>query len=294
MGHVTVSHAAIDTEVGFVGLGNMGLPMARNLLDAGVNVSGFDLDTDRLEKFEQAGGDPAADLTGIADCEIVMVSLRSPDQVRQVSDELFGNMDPDSIFVDMSTIDPLTTKQIAEIGEDNGISVVDAPVSGGVVGAEEGTLSIIVGGDDDDIAAVRELFEVLAEDVFHVGSTGAGQTVKLANQILIGAQAAIVGEAFRFGEANGIDSAVLYDVLSKSAGSSWILEEKGRRIVEDDFEPGFDINLQYKDLKLSQEVAQELDVPMYMLSTAVEEYVQARREGLGNQDHTAMYKLFND
>lgn len=288
-----MSHTAFETEVGFVGLGNMGLPMASNLLDAGVSVTGYDLDPDRRDSFERAGGQSASGLPEVATCDVVMASLRTPDQVSHVSSELFEHMDGESVFVDMSTIDPLTTEQIAENGADHGIRVVDAPVSGGVVGAQDGSLSIIVGGADDDVEAIEDLLAVLSEDFFHVGPSGAGQTVKLANQILVGAQAALVGEVFRFGEANGIDSEVLHNVLSKSAGRSWVLEEKGQRLLDGDFEPGFDVDLQYKDLKLSQEVAQELNLPMYMLSTAVEEYVQARREGLGDRDHMAMYELFD-
>jgi 3-hydroxyisobutyrate dehydrogenase-like beta-hydroxyacid dehydrogenase len=283
-----------ETEVGFVGLGNMGLPMTENLLEAGVTVTGFDLEPDRLEKFERAGGQPASGLPEVAACDVVMASLRTPNQVRHVSSELFEHMTAGSVFVDLSTIDPLTAEKIAEDGSDHGIRVIDAPVSGGVVGAEDGTLSIIVGGADDDVEAVEDFLDVLSKNVFHVGPSGSGQTVKLANQILIGAQAALVGEVFRFGEANDIDPSVLHDVLSQSAGSSWVLEEKGQRLIDDDFDPGFDVDLQYKDLRLAQDVAQELDVPMYLLATAVEEYVQARREGLGDRDHMAMYKLFGN
>lgn len=288
-----MSHTPIEREVGFVGLGNMGLPMASNLIEAGVSVTGYDLDPDRREALERAGGQAASGLAEVGTYDVVMASLRTPDQVSHVTSELFEHMDAGSTFVDMSSIDPLTTEQIAENGAGHGINVVDAPVSGGVVGAQDGTLSIIVGGEDDDVEAIDGLLEVLSEDIFHVGPSGAGQTVKLANQILVGSQAALVGEVFRFGEANGIDPEVLHDVLTKSAGSSWVLEEKGQRLLDGDFEPGFDVDLQYKDLKLSQEVAQELDLPMYMLSTAVEEYVQARRNGLGDRDHMAMYKLFD-
>lgn len=272
----------------------MGLPMTENLLEAGVTVTGFDLDEERLEEFDRAGGQPASGLPEVATCDVVMASLRTPDQVRHVSGELFEHMAADSVFVDLSTIDPLTAEQVAEDGADHGVRVLDAPVSGGVVGAEAGTLSIIVGGADEDIEAVEEYLDVLSESVFHVGPSGSGQTVKLANQVLIGAQAALVGEVFRFGEANDIDPSVLHDVLSQSAGSSWVLEEKGQRLIDDDFEPGFDVDLQYKDLRLAQDVAQELDIPMYLLATAVEEYVQARREGLGDRDHMAMYKLFDN
>lgn len=289
-----MSEPIAETDVGFVGLGNMGLPMATNLVEAGVTVTGYDLDSDRLAEFEAAGGHPASGLSAVAANEVVLTSLRTPDQVRAVTDDLFEEMAAGSIFVDTSSIDPLTTEEVAEKGAERDVRVVDAPVSGGVVGAQEGTLSVIVGGDDEDVDAIEGLLDVLSTDVFRVGPSGAGQTVKLANQILVGAQAALVGETFRFGEANGIDPAVLHDVLSESAGRSWVLEEKGDRLVGGDFEPGFDIDLQYKDLRLAQEVAQQRDLPMYLLSTALEEYVQARREGMGDRDHMAMYELFDN
>lgn len=278
--------------VGFVGLGRMGLPMAINLVEDGVSVVGTDLDEERKRRLEDAGGRTADGIANTVEgAEVAITMLRTPEQVLGVAEELYPAMDDGALHVDMSSIDPLTSETVAELAADYGLRAVDAPVSGGVSGAETGTLSVIVGGDDDDVAEARELFDSMADTVFHVGSNGAGQTVKLANQLLVGAQTALVAEAFRFGDANGIDRETLRDVLTKSAGSSWVLETWGDRYIEEEFEPGFEINLQHKDLKLATEAAVELDVPLPLGAAAMQRYVEAKREGLGDRDVTAVFTL---
>jgi 3-hydroxyisobutyrate dehydrogenase-like beta-hydroxyacid dehydrogenase len=191
----------------------------------------------------------------------------------------------------MSSIDPLTSETVTQLAAENGIRTVDAPVSGGVSGAQAGTLSVIAGGSDDDVAKAKKLFEPMAETVFHVGSTGAGQTVKLANQLLVGAQTMLVAEAFRFGDANDIDRETLRDVLAQSAGSSWVLETWGDRYIEENHQPGFEINLMHKDLRLMAEVAVELNVPIPLASTALQRYVEAKHEGIADRDVTAIFQL---
>lgn len=278
--------------VGFVGLGRMGLPMAENLLQSGVDVVGTDIDEDRKRQLEESGGETADSVADtVADADVAITVLRTPDQVLSVAEELLPAMREGSIYLDMSSIDPLTSETVAELASDYGVRTIDAPVSGGVSGAENGTLSVIAGGDEDDIDEVRPLLDAMAATVFHVGSTGAGQTAKLANQLLVGAQTALVAEAFRFGDANGLDRETLRDVLVESAGSSWVLETWGDRYIEEDFEPGFEVDLQHKDLKLMLESAVELDVPVPLAAAAMQRYVEARREGLGSQDVTAVFQL---
>lgn len=278
--------------VGFVGLGRMGLPMAENLLQSGVDVVGTDIDEDRKRQLEESGGETADSVADtVADADVAITVLRTPEQVLSVAEELLPAMQEGSIYLDMSSIDPLTSETVAELASDYGVRTIDAPVSGGVSGAKNGTLSVIAGGDEDDLDEVRPLLDAMAETVFHVGSTGAGQTAKLANQLLVGAQTALVAEAFRFGDANGLDRETLRDVLVESAGSSWVLETWGDRYIEEDFEPGFEVDLQHKDLKLMLESAVELDVPVPLAAAAMQRYVEARREGLGSQDVTAVFQL---
>lgn len=278
--------------VGFVGLGRMGLPMAVNLVEDGVDVVGTDLDEERMRRLEDAGGRTSDGVAAaVADADVAITVLRTPEQVLTVAEELLPAMDEGSLYVDMSSIDPLTSESVAELAAEYGVRTIDAPVSGGVSGAEAGTLSIIVGGADDDVAEAERLFEPMAETVFHVGSNGAGQTAKLANQLLVGAQTVLVAEAFQFGDANGIDRETLRDVLVESAGSSWVLEAWGDRFIEEEFEPGFEINLQHKDLRLATEAAVELDVPLPLGAAAMQTYVEAKREGLGDRDVTAVLQL---
>ncbi|WP_418286437.1 NAD(P)-dependent oxidoreductase [Halorubrum sp. DTA46] len=278
--------------VGFVGLGRMGLPMARNLVEDGFDVVGADLDDERKRALADAGGGTADSIAdAVADADVAITVLRTPEQVLGVAEALLPAMDEGGLWVDMSSIDPLTSESVAELAAEKGIRTVDAPVSGGVSGAEAGTLSVIVGGDEGDVDEARALFEPMAETVFHVGSIGAGQTVKLANQLLVGAQTALVAEAFRFGDANGIDRGTLRDVLVESAGSSWVLETWGDRYIEEDYEPGFEINLQHKDLRLMIEAAIELDVPVPIGAAAMQKYVEAKRDGLADRDVTAVFQL---
>jgi len=278
--------------VGFVGLGRMGLPMARNLVADGVDVVGADLDDERKRALADAGGRTADSIAdAVADADVAITVLRTPEQVLGVAEALLPAMDEGGLWIDMSSIDPLTSESVAELAAEEGIRSVDAPVSGGVSGAEAGTLSVIAGGDEDDVDEARALFEPMAETVFHVGATGAGQTVKLANQLLVGAQTALVAEAFRFGDANGIDRETLRDVLVESAGSSWVLETWGDRYIEEDHEPGFEITLQHKDLRLMTEAAVELDVPVPIGAAAMQKYVEAKREGLADRDVTAVFQL---
>lgn len=278
--------------VGFIGLGRMGLPMAVNLVEDGVDVVGTDLDEERKQALEDAGGKTADSIAeAVADADVVITVLRTPEQVLTVAEDLFPAMNKGDLYIDMSSIDPLTSESVAELATEDGIRTVDAPVSGGVSGAKAGTLSVIAGGTDDNVAEAEELFESIAETVFHVGSTGAGQTVKLANQLLVGAQTVLVAEAFRFGDANGIDRETLRDVIAESAGSSWVLETWGDRYIEEDHEPGFEINLQHKDLRLLTEAAIELDVPVPLGAAAMQTYVDAKRKGLADRDVTAVFQL---
>jgi 2-hydroxy-3-oxopropionate reductase len=270
----------------------MGLPMAVNLVEDGVDVVGTDLDEERKRALEDAGGTAADSIAeAVADADVAITVLRTPEQVLAVAEDLLSAMDEGGLWIDMSSIDPLTSESVAELAAEDGIRAVDAPVSGGVSGAESGTLSVIAGGADDDVAEAEELFESMAETVFHVGSTGAGQTVKLANQLLVGAQTVLVAEAFRFGDANGIDRQTLRDVLVESAGEEGGRERGGEREREEEKEPGVEINLQHKDLRLMTESAVELDVPLPLGAAAMQTYVDAKRKGLADRDVTAVFQL---
>lgn len=281
-------------QIGFIGLGRMGLPMAKNLIDAGHPVTGYDIDPEQVSALEQAGGTGANDLKDAAtDADVVITVLRTPTQVTEVADEILPVMSEGAIFADMSSIDPITAQDIADRSRDYGIRMVDAPVSGGVVGAKDGTLAIMTGGDPAVLDEVDPLFEVMGGNIFHAGDHGTGQAIKLCNQMLVGGQAVLLAEAFQFGEAAGIDPQILHDVLLESAGRGGVLEIKGDKLVSKDFDPGFDINLQAKDLRLGLESAEEYDVSTYAVATVFQTFLEARRAGLGDRDHLAVYDLRN-
>lgn len=284
-----------DTDtgtIGFVGLGNMGLPMARNLVEAGYDVVGVDVDEERMAAFETLGGETG----GIADAagaDVVVTMVRTPDQLRGVVRELYGEMAADAVHVDMSTVGPVATEAVADRAEAAGIRLVDAPVSGGVQGAEAATLAIMAGGETEDVEAVWPIFEVLGEDVFHVGGSAAGQTAKLCLQVLVGAEIVSICEAFAVGDEMGLDLDTLYDVLTASIGTSGMLEAKGHRVVEEDYEPTANIDLQHKDMQLVMDAAERFDLPLYATAAVTQTFVRGRREGLGELDQFALFELFD-
>lgn len=282
-------------RVAFVGLGNMGLPMATHLIDAGFDVVGFDLDADRTAAFEEAGGDTAADIeAAVRDADVVITMVRTPEQVLSICDGLFSEIPDGSLFVDMSTIGPETVSEVRERANDNDVRVLDAPVSGGVEGAKAGSLAIMVGGRADDFATAEPLFEAMGEGVVHVGESGAGQTAKLCNQLLVGAQLASIAEAFRLADAAGLDLETLYEVLTSGIANSGILEVKGQRILNDDYEPGANVDLQHKDTQLIMDLGESLDVPLYSTSIVAQAFIHARNRDLGDKDHLVLYDLFDE
>jgi 3-hydroxyisobutyrate dehydrogenase-like beta-hydroxyacid dehydrogenase len=279
-------------SIGFVGLGNMGLPMAQNLLEAGYDVLGVDVDETRLAAFETLGGDTGT-IAEAAAADAVVTMVRTPDQLRGVVRELYGELSAGALHVDMSTVGPVATEAVADRAAAAGVRLVDAPVSGGVQGAEAGTLAVMAGGESEDVAVARPLLETLGEDVFHVGESGAGQTAKLCLQVLVGAEIVSICEAFAVGAEAGLELGTLYEVLTASIGSSGILEAKGRRIVEGDYEPAANIDLQHKDMQLAMDAAERFDLPLYATAAVTQTFVRARREGLGELDQFALYELFD-
>lgn len=279
-------------QVGFIGLGRMGLPMAQNLVEAGHEVTGFDIDDDQLSALEANGGHRASSTTtAVESAEIVITVLRTPEQVSAVADEILPAMADGALYVDMSSIDPITAEDVAERAADNNVRAVDAPVSGGVVGAEAGSLTIMIGGGEDDVAEARPLFDVMGEDIFYIGESGTGQTMKLCSQMMVGGQCVLLAETFHFGEAAGLDPQIIHDVLLQAAGRVGVLEIKGEKLVDKEFEPGFDVDLQTKDLRLGLEAAESFDVPAYVVSSVFQTFIEAQRAGLGDRDQLSVWEL---
>ena len=215
-------------KIGFIGLGNMGLPMAMNLLKAGHEVSGFDLVQSQSDAFAAAGGVVAASvIAATKDADILISMLPASRHVEGLylgEVGLLANANPKTLLIDCSTISPKVAQAVAAQAKEKGFIMLDAPVSGGTAGAQAGTLTFMVGGDAGAVEFARPLLEKMGKNIFHAGASGAGQTVKVCNNMLLGIQMLGTSEALRLGIANGMDPKVLSDIMSKSSGRNWALE----------------------------------------------------------------------
>jgi 2-hydroxy-3-oxopropionate reductase len=199
-----------------------------------------------------------------------------------------------SLFVDMSTISPVVSQEIARVAKEKGIGILDAPVSGGDVGAIEGTLSIMVGGSDEDFERARPLFEAVGRTVVHVGGPGAGQVVKAANQVVVALTIEAVSEALVLGSKAGVDPAKVLDVLSGGLAANRVMEVRRKNFLEHDFTPGFGIDLHHKDLGIALVAGREYGVPL-PVTALVDQMLQAlRMKGKGSEDHSALLRVIED
>lgn len=255
-----------NLRIGFIGTGLMGAPMARNLLKAGFSVVVTNRTLSRAEALKTDGAEVAAtpaEAARNADAVISIVS-DTPD-VRQV---LLGEggaaeaLKPGAIVIDMSTISPSATREIASVLEQRGAEMLDAPVSGGVKGAVDGTLSIMAGGKREVFERARPLFEAMGKKLVYCGGHGQGQMVKLCNQIAIASNLLAAAEAVTFARKAGLDPMTMIEAVGAGAAGSWVIQVLGPRMVERDFAPGFMIKLQQKDLRLVLEAASELGVSL--------------------------------
>jgi 2-hydroxy-3-oxopropionate reductase len=282
-------------RIGFVGLGVMGRPMARNLLAAGYDVVAFTRTAAVLDELAEAGAERAgspADAAARADVVITMLPTSAVvTDVVLGSEGVLAGAREGSLLIDMSTIDPAVSRRLAEGGRARGLAVLDAPVSGGDIGAQQGTLSIMVGGEAADFERARPVFEVLGKTVVHVGPHGAGQIVKACNQIVVGITYAAVSEALVLGSKAGVDPGLILDVLSGGLASNRIMEVRRRNFLEHDFTPGFKIDLHHKDLAIALESGGENDVALPLTAIVQQMFRALRARGQGGDDHSALLTL---
>jgi 2-hydroxy-3-oxopropionate reductase len=281
-----------EDRVGFIGLGVMGKPMARNLIEAGHEVVAWSrtrADVDELAGDGASAADSAREVAEQAAVTILM--LPDAPQVREVldgDDGLLAGAGEGALVVDMSTISPVVTREIAEQAGERGIGWVDAPVSGGDVGAREATLSIMAGGSEEDFGRAKPLFEALGKTIVHVGPVGAGQVVKACNQVVVALTIEAVSEALVLGSKAGVDPATIIEVLSGGMAANKVMEVRGHNFLEHDFSPGFRVDLHHKDLGIALQTAREYGVALPN-TAAVEQMLQAlRSNGRGDQDHSAL------
>lgn len=286
-------------NVGFIGLGVMGKRMATNILKGGFNLKVNDIVKSAVEDMEEIGAegvDTPAKLA--ADCDVVLTSLPNSKIVNAVVTGKNGILEgakPGTVFVDLSSITPKAIQEIAKKASEKGVEVLDAPVSGGSSGAAAGTLTIMIGGKQETLEKVRPVLDCIGKTIYHVGDVGAGDTVKLVNNLLLGANMVATAEALALGAKAGIDQDVLFDVVSKSSGNSYALTAKYPKFISKrNFEPGFMIDLQFKDLQLAVDTAKNLGMPLIMGNIAQQMYEIARANGLGKEDISSVLKVYEN
>lgn len=283
------------TKIGFIGLGIMGAPMACNLVKAGFDVVGYNRTPARVAALASQGvlqADSIAELSAGSDVVITMLP-DSPD-VESVffgSDGVLANLPPSGLFVDMSTIRPDVAVSIARSGREEGVDVLDAPVSGGEAGAVEGSLSIIVGGESAAFDRARPVFAAMGRTVVHVGPAGSGQTVKAANQLMVAANIQGLAEALVLLEAHGVELSRAVEALGGGLAGSTVLGRKADGMIARSFAPGFRLDLFDKDMGIVQAAARDKGVTTLLASVVGQVIGSLVRQGHGDLDHSAMIKV---
>ncbi|MEV4173548.1 NAD(P)-dependent oxidoreductase [Nonomuraea sp. NPDC049709] len=279
-------------NIGFVGLGIMGSPMAANLLKAGYVVTGYDVSAARVEQLAGLGGKGAPSVVdAVAGADVVITMLPDSPQVEEVAPLVIEYGKPNLLYIDMSTIKPETSRWVARQAAAVGVRALDAPVSGGERGAIDGTLSIMVGGAAEDVEAAAPVLGRLGTTVVHVGPAGSGQTVKAANQLVVGGIYGLVSEAIVLLEASGVDPVAGLDVLAGGLAGSRILELKRHTMVKREFAPGFRIDLHHKDMGIAVSAAREAGVSLPLTGQVAQLVAAARAQGHGSLDHSALLKV---
>lgn len=281
--------------VGFVGLGVMGAPMAANLVAAGFDVVGYNRSPAPMRALVAAGGRVADDVASLSgDCPVVVTMLPDDAAVGAVhlgEAGVLANARPGALVVDMSTVSPMLSQELFARGRQLGLRVLDAPVSGGQQGAVEAVLSVMVGGSRDAFDAAMPIFSAVGKTVLHVGGPGAGQTVKAANQLLVGGIIELVAEAILFLEAQDVDLTAAIQVLAGGLAGNRILDRKADGMIARQFTPGFRIDLHHKDMGILLAAAREANVPLPLGGLVAQLFVAARARGDGSLDHTALLRL---
>jgi 2-hydroxy-3-oxopropionate reductase len=286
------------TAIGFIGLGVMGRPMAEHLVRAGHEVTVHNRSQEPVRALVSAGakaGGSPADVAADADIVITMVP-DSPDVEDVVlgEDGVFSTARQGLLLIDMSTIRPDTARQIGEAARARGVRFLDAPVSGGEIGAKEATLSIMVGGAAEDFEAALPVLQTLGRTVVHVGPVGSGQTVKAANQLIVAGVIELVSEAIVLLEAHGVDMEPAITVLAGGLAGNQILERKAPGMLARRFEPGFRIDLHHKDMQIIQAAARDTGVAIPVTALVAQMLVSLRSLDRGSLDHSAILTLIED
>jgi 2-hydroxymethylglutarate dehydrogenase len=274
-------------KIGFIGIGQMGQHMARNIIAGGYQVFVNDIRREAATSIIESGAAWASTPQALTElCRIVISSLPSPRSVEEVvygNDGLKSGWKKGDIFIDMSTNSPTTIRKIARDASEMGVTVLDAPVSGGTRGAEKGTLTIIVGGEAEGLEKVREVLETMGKNIYHVGEVGCGNTAKLVNNLIALGCNSITAEGFALGVKAGIRPDVLYEILKVSTANNWDLLQYPTTTFQGNFEPGFKISLAYKDIGLALTLANNYNLPLTVGEAVKKDLEEAISSGLADK-----------
>jgi len=276
----------------------MGGGMALNLLKAGFEVCAWNRTASRIDPVVEAGGEAGSSPADVAaKSEIIVICVSDTPDVEAVvlgENGVLESVTEGSLVIDCSTISPQATKEIAAKLGEKGVHMLDAPISGGSEGAANGTLSIMVGGDAEQFDRAMPVFEAMGKTITHVGETGAGQTVKLVNQVLVVGNCQAMCEALMLAQAGGVDLKKTFDAVSKGAAGSWMFTNRAPQIIERDWSPGFMVDLQQKDLRLVLEAADQLGAPVPTTATIFNFYRTLELRGLGEEGNHALIKALEN
>lgn len=286
----------MDGKIGFIGLGLMGKPMARNLMKAGYSLVVHNIPPEPAR--ELAGEAAVTNGREVAQqSDIIITMLPDSPDVQQVvagQNGVLEGIKAGALLIDMSTISPVVTRQLVERVREKGASMLDAPVSGGDVGAVQGTLSIMVGGDSVDFERAKPLFEVMGKTIVHVGANGAGQVTKAANQIVVGITIAAVSEALLLGSKGGVAPDKLLDVLGGGLAGNKVMEVKREKYLTRNFTPGFRAELHHKDMGIALSAARECGLVLPLTAIVDQLFLAMRRKGWGREDHSGLLRVLED
>ncbi|MBE3581224.1 MAG: 2-hydroxy-3-oxopropionate reductase [Thermoanaerobacteraceae bacterium] len=283
-------------KIGFIGLGIMGKPMSKNLLKAGYQLVVYNRSRAAVEELVAAGAEAAGSPREVAErCDKFITMLPNSPEVKEVAlgpKGLIEGARPGSILIDMSSIDPYVTREIAAELAQKGVRMLDAPVSGSEPKAIQGTLAIMVGGKEEDFAECYPLLKAMGSSVVRVGNIGAGNVAKLANQIIVALNMAAMSEALVLAAKAGVDPELLYQAIRGGLAGSAVLDMKTPMVLAGNFKPGFRINLHIKDLANALAAAHGIGVPLPLTSLVMEIFQSLKVDGLGEADHSAIVRFY--
>ncbi|GAA1365491.1 2-hydroxy-3-oxopropionate reductase [Brevibacterium luteolum] len=282
----------MSKKIAFIGLGIMGLPMAKNLQAAGFSVTGYNRTPAKAQKLAEAGGTAAASVAeAVTGADVIITMVPDSPDVEAVltgDDGVLANAEKGAVWIDNSTIRPDVARELAEQARDAGLRPLDAPVSGGEQGAIDATLSIMVGGEKADFDSVSDVFDAVGKTIIHVGPAGSGQTVKAANQLIVAGNIQMLAEAVIFLEAYGVDMESALTVLGGGLAGSKVLDQKGQKMLERSFEPGFRLELHHKDMGIVTAAAREAGVVTPLASAVAQFIASTVQQGNGGLDHSGL------